>query len=429
MDLVTSSFLCDNPACCPTPSCTLGHKVGHVPGSATQLRVCKYGTACSDALCCFYHPNHKYKGLCSHWADCVNFYCRYSHAHKLRRPICRQGGSCDKSNCRRIHPPTNAALEGTPLWSVFTGLSYLIEAFTDFADCRQLSLTCHSLNAHFSTHKARLARSYSMANKYLSLPAIDHYGIFDVWVPSQDVRLYATNDFSLVRASTVCNYFSYLLDGVDITSLGALQKRFVSAPPAGEWLLVSNDDERLVLEYPRGVNLCWQTKEKLSSLQEVDVCYTTGVWYTCTVCRVSDDSITVDFPWWFSCNQVSPLRTYTTTYPSALIAPARSQGFDWRSRIRVGSRLLYRIGGLTLTVRILAEDLGFYIAKSKYLKFEFPTSLEDTPQHQFAPLPASYTLSPAEFSIPKLDLSDPTTRTRITFHARTRYDLPEVLVL
>lgn len=377
----------------------------------------------------FYHPNHKYKPLCPNWADCTYVYCRLSHSHKLRRPRCKMGHMCEDENCRRLHPPTNAALEGSALWTVLTSTPYLIEGFLDFEDCRQLSLTCHRTNHSFSTNKARLTRDFSLRKKYLILPTINHYGLFNVRVPFEHVHMWAAARFSLVYVGTACNYFSFLFDIVAATDPKTLDGCFgpEPQPTSHEWVLVDNDDKHLVLEYPVGVDIRWQTPETLSALREIDVCCPAGVWYTCLIREIAKTgTITVEFPWWYSTFPESRVRTMS--YPSAFIARARTYVPDWRSKLGVGSRLRCRIGEEVLHMRISDEGLGVYTAVNAFFVAVFPVSLEDTADRQFAPELSSYIMSDAQFNIPRLDMTDRTKRTRVTFHTATRYDLPDLLV-
>ena len=313
------------------------------------------------------------------------------------------------------------------MWTVLTKVPYLIEGFLCFQESQQLSFVSRDMNYGFSTNKKRVTRFYNFQNKYIKLTSLDHFGTLSAWVPFKYTSIFTRSSFSKMYISTTANYFKFLFDDVGFNSVHLLWNHF-KEPQPDEWVVVANSDKEFVLEYSTGVNLNWQTRETLQALDKVDVCSLYGVWFTCSVVDVFEDLITIAWPWWYSTNGVVVTTTYA--YPSAYIAHASTQAFDWRQTISVGSYLRHRNQGIPKRVHIVSEEFGTYVALcDPMFVIEFPTSLEDTTDVQLGPELTSYILSPAQFSVPRLDFSDHSCRTRVTYTVESRYDVPSISLL
>ena len=181
---VTLQRLCENPFCCPLTYCTRGHVVDHDCGRVKELKICRYGTSCTDSLCPFYHPRPKFKTNCADWNTCVSVYCRGSHPHKYRPPVCSAGINCTNQMCRRLHPPNNRHRAESHCWEVFGSVPFLIEEFLTFAECRAMSKVCKLFNHGFSTNISRIKNTVNLHGKYIMFNSRGKYaGQMEVWIP------------------------------------------------------------------------------------------------------------------------------------------------------------------------------------------------------------------------------------------------------
>jgi hypothetical protein len=313
---------------------------------------------------------------------------------------------------------------------VLVALPHLLESFVDLSSSRGLSLTCRALNGVFSTNPKRFLSGKTSHG--LCLASKHYFGAFEVWVPLRFAQLVPDRWFSRLFVSTLPNLFSFLFEPV--TCHSALDVLACIRPlPKSEvcWRVVRNDSDRMVLEYPLGVNMLWQEFSFLRLLDAVDVCSASGVWCTCKVIEVTDKMVIVQLPWWFSSRSGGDLKC--VTYPSAYLAKAGSQAYNWRAHLRHGSRLQLKVVGQS---RLFWVTLCFPSASSMYNGYTATDGvhmflldgLEDTDSILLGPHAHGYTLSSEGFSISKLDLSDTTKRTRVSFYARYRYDVPRVTV-
>lgn len=425
---VTSQFLCRNPACCPYKPCDLGHYRNYTPGTSSRLTVCRYQENCSDALCLYYHPHRKTKPVCTNWWNCSSYWCRYSHAHSLRPPVCKKGSTCSTQGCCRIHPPSNTCNYSTAKWTVLTQLSHLVEQFLDFSDCRKsVSQVCRAMNNAFSTNSTRLTRAYKFRNKFLPLRCL-HFGDFELFVPSDFSCIFWADHSQSAIISSLPNYFSFLTKSLSVKNITELERTFVASVPFNSWVVVENNDKQIVLEYPVGVDLSWQTRTTLYSLTTIDVCSPDGIWHTCKIIDVDTSHIVVEYPWWFTND--GHVFTSGLDYPSCQLAPAGSQAYNWRLLVGVGSSVRYKSHGLVTTVLINHAEPGLYQGLSREGAYVLiPEDLVDTTSEQFGPSMSRYTLSPAQLSLPRLNMTDLSKKTVVTFHRDTRYDTPEIQVV
>ena len=426
---VTSPRLCENPFCCPVPDCTRGHVVDHDCGHVKELKVCRYGTSCTDSLCQFYHPRPKFKMNCPVWNICLSVYCRGSHPHKYRPPVCSRGVNCANLLCRRLHPPNNRHRFDSHCWNVFGSVPFLIEEFLTFAECRAMSKVCKFFNRGFSTNINRIKKTIKLQGKYIKFHCRGKYASgMQVWIPFELLSVFVkwSQVETTLSGSTNSQFF---VEPKAFTNMSALSKSLYSNPPENEWILQTKTYRVIELARSKGVCLEWQTRDYFQDTRSVDVCNSAGLWFTCSVKEVTDSEISVEFPWWSSKYVIESSCTKTLSYPSVYIAPAGHQAFDWRSRLQLGSYFRYRLDDVTLYVKIVmateTEFIVMHYVDSEL--FVLPRELRDTTLQQFGPEFENYVVNKeAVMAFSRFEYTDCTTSIRVTFDIDGRYTLPKV---
>ena len=199
--------------------------------------------------------------------------------------------------------------------------------------------------------------------------------------------------------------------------------------PENVWVLEKKSCRLIELMRSRGVPLDWQTRDYFEDVRTVDVCNSTGLWITCSVKNVTDNEITVEFPWWSSKYVIGPPETKTFVYPSIYIAPAGDQAHDWRSQLQLGTFFRYRLDEMILYVKIVMEsDTDFTVMH--YVDgelFVLPRELRDTTFQQFGPDYDNYIVNKgAIFSFNRLQYTDCTTSMHVVYDLDLHYNLPAV---
>jgi hypothetical protein len=355
----TSKNLCTNVFCCPDAYCPFGHISSLDRDSLTQLKLCQYGSKCSDALCKFYHPQRKLRLVCPRWRDCDNAFCFKAHAHKYRPPVCKNRRNCTLASCLavRLHPKTNVALEDTALWRVFTGVPHLLESFLFFREMRELSLVCVMFNNVFSTHVDRVSRSYGLTSastltEVLTCGSIQRFGVDTVLTPlcamqvlydsfCWTLQIEKPRRLSLLHPVKRSSLSTFLNHCVSVTSVDQ-QKTQTQV----SWKLLSYTRKYLAIECNGSIDIGWQTETFFKYCTHIDVCREDGVWFTCRVASVDQSTVSFVWPWWRTSKPVfgDVVNHGSIAYPSIRIAPKGYYAYDWKSHVCLGDWIQVRLG-------------------------------------------------------------------------------------
>lgn len=316
-------------------------------------------------------------------------------------------------------------------------MSHIIEEFLTFKECRYVSLVCIDFNHLFSTNPERINRQYGLHKKAVVVD-VKRLGYAvargPLSVPFQHVELQSENRFTAVsvkpniqRARLQFWWFGLISTTRQFRDTVSLRKAF-EAPSEECFAVVECYEDSLVIEHPKGVSIEWQTKAFLSSVSQVDVCSCYGVWFTCDVLSVQEDIVTVEFPWWYGVNVVRKSRQ---AYPSAYIAPAGTQAYDWRNKLKKGSRVVYSENlamdsRVEVKVREIRGERCIVVDVRPDGETMFEVPLGDGVHGSLGPLLSYYISTNAQLQLRNLDYSDTTCRTRVTFSHENRNKLPTV---
>lgn len=325
-----------------------------------------------------------------------------------------------------IHGPQMASLLQT-----FSGTPYLLERFLTFRDCKYLGSSCKELNHLFFPSWKRIVRMYQLDKRTITMKMTKHLGAIPLQVPFDQITTHFL-PFSymlIIDVPTSNDFHFYLVNRLILTNIDKLLRQCNKPEP--QWSIVENETNYFAIEYPRSLELSWQTKDALQALQEVDICCSYGTWYTCTIIRVTDDIIHVRFPWWY--HFFPSVQERTLAFPSAYIAPPRSRTPNWRANLHVGSHLTIKLSSNRIHYgRIEREQDGYYIIATQTFKIRVPKELQDTDVFHFGLQASEYIMSDcAGLQLNKLDYNPIVDgyHTRITFYTVTQYDLPSISVI